>query len=355
MKKILFINPFGIGDVLFTTPAIRAIKDNLPDAKISYWCNQRLEGLLRNNPDIEKIFALSRGDLKKIYNESVFKGLAGSLSLFYELKKEKFDISLDFSSERHYSLICKLLGIKKRIGFNYKNRGVLLTDKIETDGYNSKHVVEYYLDLIKPLGIKPKTFNLELNIPETVKAKGFNLLKHAGVSERDIVIGIAPGAGASWGKDASLKHWPALRFAQLADKIIDNLGAKVVILGDESERPIADVIVNAMRNRAIGLVAKTNLEDLSAIISNLRLLIANDGGPLHIAAAEGVKTVSIFGPVDDLVYGPYPPAATHIVLKKDLSCRPCYRNFKMPLCASQRECINSISVDEVFEAIGRLL
>lgn len=356
MKKFLVINPFGIGDVLFTTPVIRAIKNTYPDAFIGYWCNERVAGLLRSNPKINVIFALSRGDIKKIYNKSRLEGISKSLSLLRKIKKEKFDTCIDLSLEHHYSLVAKLLGIRRRIGFNYKKRGRFLTDRIDLDGYNSKHVVEYYLDLLTNIGIKPQGYNLDLNVLEANKIKSKNLLRYYGVTNDDLLIGIAPGAGGSWGRDASLKHWPAIKFAQLANRIRDDFKAKIVILGDGSERPIADIIVNIMQHKSIDLVGKTTLEELAAIISNLGVLITNDGGPLHIAVALGVKTISIFGPVNDLVYGPYPQDANHhIVLKSNLDCRPCYRNFRLDPCQRNKECLEAIEVEQVLEAVRRLI
>ena len=355
MKKFLIINPFGLGDVLFTTPALSAIKKSYPDAFIGYWCNERVEELLRNNPDINKIFALSRGDLKRIYNESRIKGICKFLKLLRDIKKERFDISLDFSSEHRYSLISKLLGIKKRVGFNYKNRGRFLTERIDINGYISKHVVEYYLDLLKPLDIAPKKRCLVLGISDTARMRIKNKISRFGIKDTDLLIGIAAGAGASWGKDASIKHWPAIKFAQLADSLCKDFGAKILILGDDSERPIADIIANTMVSKPVDLVGKTSLEEFCAVISNLKVLVTNDGGPLHIAVALGVKTVSIFGPVDDLVYGPYPLNDMHVVIKKDITCRPCYQDFKLALCDRERECINNISVDEVYSAVRSLL
>ena len=356
MKRFLIVNPFGIGDVLFTTPVIRAIKDNEPNSIIGYWCNERVKDILRNNPNIDKIFALSRGDLKKIYRKSIFQGIYKSLNLLYKIKKEKFDTLLDFSLDHRYSLIAKFFGIKKRIGFNYKNRGRFLTDKIDVDGYSDKHVVEYYLDLLKPIGIKPKSYNLELVISQSCRRKSKDILAECGINDKDLIIGIAPGAGVSWGCDAHLKHWPAVRFGQLADRIINDFGAKIAILGDESERPIADIIINTMHNQAIDLVGKTSLEELSAVINNLHILIANDGGPLHIAVALGKKTVSFFGPVDPTVYGPYPyDEKRHIVLRKNLECSPCYVKFHLLSCKRNRECLETIDVGSVLNAVAKLL
>jgi lipopolysaccharide heptosyltransferase II len=354
LKRFLIINPFGIGDVLFSTPVIRAIKDNYPDSFIGYWCNERVGEILKDNPEIDKVFALARGDLKKIFDQSVFRGIGKLSKLILELKKAKFDISLDFSLDHRYSLISKFSGIRLRYGMDYKKRGRFLTRKISIDGYRFKHVIEYYLDLLKFVDLKPKTNRPELFIAKARKDRCRNILARYGVKAGELVVGVTPGAGASWGKDAIYKHWAALKFAQLADKIINKLAAKVVILGDRLERPIADVIVNTMEHKAIDLTGKTSLEELAAMISNLNILVTNDGGPLHIGVATEVKTVSIFGPVDEKIYGPYPVSDRHIVIKKDLACRPCYQSFRFSGCNNDRKCIEDITVAEVYEAVEKL-
>lgn len=354
-KKILIINPFGIGDVLFTTPVIRAIKENYPDSFIGYWSNLRVQPLLESNGRINRIFALSRGDLKKIFRESFFFGFWKAVTLTWAIKRERFDICLDFSLDHRYSLFSKIAGIKKRIGFDYKGRGRFLTHKISIDGYHDKHAVEYYLSLLSFLGIDPKDKKLDLFVPIACSEKAADILSVRLIEANDLVVGIFPGAGGSWGKDAGYKHWPALKFAQLADKLISERSAKVVILGDEPERPIADVIINAMRNKPIDLVGKTGLEILPAVIKNCSLLITNDGGPMHMAVALGVKTVSVFGPVSEVVYGPYPEAGNHVVLKWDMACRPCYKNFRLPVCDKDRECLKQVSVNAVFDAAAKLL
>jgi len=354
-KKILVINPFGIGDVLFTTPVIRALKEKYPDSFIGYWCNQRVKPLIEPNPRINRVFALSRGDWKKIYRESFFSGVGKAWQLFWQLRKERFDICLDFSLDHRYSLVAKIAGVPKRVGFNYKDRGRFLTDKIDITGYNDKHAVEYYLDLLRFLDIEAKDKSLELAVLESARQKARNILSSRGIQENDLLVGIAPGAGGSWGKDAGYKHWPALKFAQIAERLSVELKAKVVILGDASERPIADVIVNALRHKPVDLVGSTNLEILPALIKELRLLVCNDGGPMHMAVALGVKTVAVFGPVSELVYGPYPEQRNHVVLKWDGPCRPCYKNFKLLICDRDKECLKSVSVEEVFAASRSLL
>lgn len=353
--RILFINPFGIGDVLFTTPAIRSLKEAFPGSFVGYWCNERVEAVLKNNPYINTIFALSRGDLKKISRQSKIKAAGSLFGLLGKMRKERFDISLDFSLDHRYSLVSKFLGIKKRIGFNYKNRGKFLTDRLDLEGYSGRHVVEYYLDLLKFLDIDPVSRNLELYIAQEDKEKAWQKLSGYGIKDSDLIIGIAPGAGASWGKDAAFKRWSPQKFARLADKIADAYPVQIVLLGDESERGIADVITGVMRNKTIDLVGKTTLEEFASLISTLKLLITNDGGPLHMAVARGVKTVSIFGPVDEKVYGPHPPSNNHIVVTNEIQCRPCYQKFRLPECARDRVCITAVSVEDVYQSVRRLL
>ncbi len=355
MNKILFINPFGIGDVLFTTGVIKAIKESLADSSIGYWCNERVQEIFRNNPRVDKVFSLSRGDLKKIYRQSKIDGVLKSIDLLLKIRKEKYDAVIDFSLDYRYGLTAAMLGIRKRVGFNYKNRGRFLTDRIDIDGYSGKHVADYYLGLLDFFDIKPITKGLEVFASENDKIKSRIILDQAGIKESDTLIAMAPGAGASWGENAALKHWPPLKYAQLADIIMGAFDSRVLILGDISEKPLADVIVSAMKHKAVDLTGKLNLGELIAVLNYIRLLVTNDGGPLHIAAASGVRTVSIFGPVDDAVYGPYPAGPAHIVLKSQLTCRPCYNKFKMDVCERDKECLTSITVEEVFKAVKKLL
>lgn len=366
--KILIINPFGIGDVLFTTPVIKVLKDRHPDCFIGYWCNERVGELLEADSRIDKVFSLSRGDIKRVYKG--LKRVIALISLISRIKKERFDITFDFSLDSRYGLWSKLAGIKKRIGLDYKNRGRFLTDKVYLKEYFGKHVIEHNLGLLRFVNMEPEDKLLELVISEENKARALSILKEYGVAAADLLIGVAPGGGASWGRDAIYKQWPAERFAEVTDRMIKELNAKVVLLGSIDEKPIAEIVLEKRGQTQstsdrrdgsdpvfpiIDLAGKLNLKELAAVISELKLLICNDGGPLHMAAALGVKTVSMFGPVDEIAYGPYPPSAKHIVVKKDLPCRPCYRDFKFTGCRNNRKCLEDITVEEVYGQVKGLL
>jgi lipopolysaccharide heptosyltransferase II len=354
VEKILIINPFGIGDVLFTTPVIRALKERYPDSFIGYWCNERVGGLLKSDTDINKVFDLSRGDIKRVYKG--FKRFAVLFNLIRQIRAEGFNTAFDFSLDSRYGMWSKLAGINRRIGFDYKNRGRFLTDKVELKGYAGRHVVEYYADLLKFLGIEPREKMLSLNVTEENKAKARGKLLKLGIDPLKPIVGIAMGGGASWGKDAFYKQWSAKKFAQLANMLINDFSSYIILLGSSDEKPLADTILNEVKNKNVAdLTGELSLEELAAVIKELKLLICNDGGPLHMAVSLCVSTVSMFGPVDDLVYGPYPPCAGHIVVKVDLSCRPCYKDFRFKECSNNRHCLEDITVDEVYDKVKTLL
>ncbi|MFH1247922.1 MAG: lipopolysaccharide heptosyltransferase II [Candidatus Omnitrophota bacterium] len=355
LKNVLIINPFGIGDVLFTTPLVRAIKDNYPQARIGFLCNSRSREALIDNPCLDKIFVYDRDDFEIVRRKSFWAWINKSRKFIDEIRKSGFDAAIDLSLNSQYGFICWLAGIKRRFGYDYKKRGYFLTKKIKLNGYSNKHVMEYYADLLKYLNLDMRLPKTELYINANKLLDANKVLKTHGVEDGDSLVGIIPGGGRSWGKDAYLKHWPAERFAGLADKIIDNYKAKIIILGDFSEQKISRQLLANMKHKAIDLTGQTSIRELTALLSRMSLIICNDGGPLHMAGALGLKTVSIFGPVDEKVYGPYPPRKESVVVKKQLDCRPCYKNFRYSGCSNNHRCINDIMIDEVFEQVRRLI
>ena len=352
MKKILLINPFGIGDVLFTTPVIRALAEAFPGARLGYWCNERVQEVLKNNPRLARIIALSRGDLKKKFSVSAMSGVRSFWGLMSDIRREHFDISLDFSLEHRYSLVSKLCGIPERIGFDYRQRGRFLTHKFPLEGYRGKHVIEYYLGLLEALGISLSGApRMELFLSQESRDRADQLLGKADAP----FVGIACAGGQSWGKDARYKYWGAQKFAILADILARRHKAKPLILASKEEEAVSCQVVKGMQEEPLDLTGRLSLEELCAVIAKLKLLITNDGGPLHIAVALGVPTVSLFGPVDERVYGPYPESDKHVVVRRRLSCSPCYRDFRFAGCFNERRCLADITVEEVYQRAKELL
>jgi lipopolysaccharide heptosyltransferase II len=352
-KKILFINPFGIGDVIFTTPIIESIKSKYPDAYIGYICNIRTAPILLSNLNVDKVFIFERDEYRQLWQVSKAKCIRSLLSLLSEIKKERFDMVLDFSMSRDYGFFSMLAGIKKRTGYNYKNRGLFLTDKIKLEGgYHDKHVIDYHKEFLPLLEIGlPVDTKTKIYISEEDNSRAKKILQEHGLALTDKYICIMPGAGASWGETAFRKRWPVERFADATAQIAKAGKFKIALLGSADEKGLCGFIKNKVPE-AVDLCGSLSLMVSIAVIKHSQCLLTNDGGPLHMAVAVGVKVVSIFGPVDDRVYGPYPAdIERHIVIKdRDLSCSPCYNSFKLPDCEDLK-CLDNITVDEVVKAV----
>lgn len=354
LKYILIINPFGIGDVLFSTALIEAIGRQVEGSHIGFLCNRRTEGLLKNNPLVDWVFVFEKDEYRNLWKESKVKCIRKFVSLLKEVKDKKFDTVFDLSLSRQFGFFMWVAGIPKRIGFNYRNRGIFLTDKVDIKGYHDKHIVEYYLDLLRLANLNPTANYLMLYVTDCDKKWAKDFLTAHEVKDEDLVIGIVPGGGASWGKDAAVKHWRKEGFMEVADKLIERHNAKVIILGDKNEADTCEKVENGMRNKPIMACGETTLLQFAALIGMCDLVIANDGGPLHVAVAMGAKTVGIFGPVDERVYGQYPLNERHKIVKGNLECQPCYRNFKLKDCDIRR-CLDEITVEDVLGVVEEAL
>lgn len=355
--RILIINPFGIGDVIFSTPLVQALRESYPDSFIGYVCNRRTHEILKTNPNLNKLFVYEKDEFRVAWDYSKAKCFKKLLSLLGEIRRERFDIVIDLSLSGQYSLIFRFLGIRQVVGFNYKDRGRFLTKEIDIDGFHEKHVIEYYRDILRLLGIDPERFSrspkVHLTDQDTSWANKF--LESNGVKDSDLLIGVIPGCGASWGADANHRRWDREGFAKVCDGLAERYGAKVMLLGDPNETGICDEIQGALKHKTIMTCGKTDLRNFLGLINRCRIVITNDGGPLHMAVGLGVKTVSIFGPVDEKTYGPYPSSSEHIVVSKhDMECRPCYKKFKHNVCR-ERPCLKNIGYEEVLGAVDCLL
>ncbi len=353
-KKVLIVNTFGLGDVLFTTPLISNLKANNPGLYIGYVCNRRAVALLERNPKVDRIFVYERDEFDEIYKRSKMAFIRKFREFIKEIKGEEFDLVFDLSLNRGTSFLTWFAGIKYRIGFNYRNRSVFLNKSVPLKGYEEKHVVEYHLGLLEQLGgsIDLKDLKLTLNEDDLAWAEGF-MASNQALFNGGPVIGIFPGGGASWGDGSVYRRWSAEKYAKLADKLIEKFSATTILMGDKNEQDLCTKVSEAMSHQSVMACGKTTINQFAALVQKCSLMVLNDSGPMHIAVAAGARTVSIFGPVDDSVYGPY-PKGNHIVIKKELACRPCYRRFRRASC-EHISCLNQITVDEVLERIEGIL
>jgi len=352
--RILIINPFGIGDVLFTTPLIANLKEAFPDSYIGYVCNARAKDILLNNPKINKVFIYEKDRFRKLWKESRILCIRQFFKLLRSIKMKKFDVVFDLSLAQEYGFFSWLIGIRKRVGYNYKGRGIFLTNKIKLDGFENKHAADYHLDLLRLIGIEPKHKDLEFPLAAQAIKWANEYLAENNIHEQDTLIGLIPGGGASWGENAYRKQWPPNRFADIGNRMADEFKAKIIIFGDDNEFALCNQVASLIRGTPIVVSKKTTLSKFAALLRRCSLVICNDGGPLHLAVSQGVRTISIFGPVDPAVYGPYPRNENHVVIRKDMDCQPCYEKFKLKDCANA-DCLTAIESKEVMAAAEKFL
>jgi heptosyltransferase-1 len=352
--KILIVNPFGLGDVLFSMPLVEALKKSLPDSKIYFLCNERTDALVAMNPAIEKHFVFNR-DYWRAQFSNPFAFLRLFSSWLGELKKERFDLAFDLSLGRDYSFFLMLIGVKERIGLDYKKRGAFLTKKLPLKAYADKPVADYQLELLNLAGIATTgTTGATLEIPNKAIEHADWFLKKHGLGSHAEVLAIAPGGGRSWGNNARYKQWAPERFSEAANQLANAKNFFVIVIGDRDEKALLEEVARGI-DAPHAVIAGEPLSQVCAYLAHSRLLIANDGGLLHLGHALGIRTVGIYGPVDAVVYGPYPKTAKSRILTASVECRPCYQNFRFPPCGHERQCLDKIPANEVIRVAEEVL
>lgn len=351
IERALLINPFGIGDVVFSMALVEALKKNIPSVRVGFLGNERTVALLRMNASIDVCHEFNRDELRALRRKSPVAYLKRVRAYFREWKAERYDTCFDLSLGREFAFMAFLAGIGRRVGFNYKNRGWFLSHPTPLIAYERQHVTDWQLSLLNSVGLRalPVSAVLPLKIPDSAEQRASQILESTGHSH---FLALAPGGGRSWGPDASYKQWSPDRFSAVANRV-SIPGVFVLLVGDPEEEDLLKKVAQGLSVPSI-LVSGESLPVVAALLKRSRFLLCNDGGLLHLANALGVKTVSIFGPVDEKVYGPYGKDTEHEVVVEEVSCRPCYRNFHFPACAHRRRCQEELSVEKVLAAVRKI-
>lgn len=355
-SRILIVNPFGIGDVLFSMALIRALRQAFPHAHLAYLCNRRTEQILQRNTHLDELFVYEKDEFIALWRTHRRSGLKAIASLIRQIRARRFEMVLDLSLGERYSFVLAWLGVARRIGFDFRNRGRFLTHRFGIDGYQGEHVVEHYARLLRWIGICADEHRHELAINELERQATKQWLAQLGCDAARPTIGLVPAGGISWGGQAHFRRWSQEGFVQVGQALRRQRQATILVLGESQDHQICAEIAGAIGSGAIDLSGQTTLTQFIALVGCCDLVVANDGGPIHIAASQDTRTVSIFGPVDPHVYGPYPQTSRHrIVYNEALPCRPCYHQFKLPSCPYERACLTTIDPQDVLEACEAVL
>ncbi|MDD5238444.1 MAG: lipopolysaccharide heptosyltransferase II [Candidatus Omnitrophica bacterium] len=333
-KRILIFNVNWLGDVLFSTAAIRNIRRNFPDSFIACIIPARCYQILKGNPHLDEIIIFDEKDRHR--------NILAQLNFVKLLKAKNFDAVFLLHRSFSRALICRLAGIPKRLGYYTKKRGFLLTKKINPPKKDSLHRIDYYLNLIEKAGLKVEDRYLEFHFNEEDISFANNFLKENNIKE-DFIVAINPGG--NW----LPKRWPREYWAQLADRLIEEFNARVIITGSLSDMSLAEEIKNNMKRKPLLACGQLNLKQLGALCKRVDLFITADTGPMHIANAVGTKKIiAIFGPTSPAITAPYPFKDVSI-LQKDVGCKiPCYQVH----CKDNR-CMKAITPDDILREIRK--
>jgi heptosyltransferase-2 len=267
------------------------------------------------------------------------QGVAGFWEFCRGLRRERFDLVILLQNAFEAALMAVVAGIPRRAGYRTDGRGLLLNAGVPAvDKKHGLHHVDYYLQMLRQLGLAVGNRQLCLALtPE----------------EEQWAVGcLGPGAwlavnpGASYG---SAKRWFPERFAVVADELAAEYGVKVVLTGGPGEREIGADIERSMRRPPLNLIGRTSVRELMAVLARCRLMVTNDSGPMHIAAAFGVPTVAIFGPTDHTTTSPLGDRCR--IVRNAVDCAPCL----LRECPVDHRCMELVTTDAVLNAAYELL
>ena len=347
--KIIINALSGNGDALMFSPALRLLKEKLPDAEIDMLVMFRSVGeMYDQNPFINKIHFID------FLKQSKFK----SISEIRKLKLNNYDYSINVypANRLEYNVVNAFLGAKKKIAHHYDHTNIFRAEyfnDILIDEIKNRHNVLQNLDLIKPIvDVKDEDASgMEIFISAEIKDKA-NLWIKENNSEDKLLVGFHPGSSVL--KNHIHKRWDKHKYAQLGMKLIQNFNAKILLFGNEFE---LNKEVNDLMN-CQGVIASTdNYMDSIARMTHCKLFVSNDTAFMHSAAALKLPTVGIFGYTNSIEL--YPWKTEHRIVRKELDCSPCFYNSPKPATCNwsgddEFKCMKLIETDEVLMAVKQL-
>jgi ADP-heptose:LPS heptosyltransferase len=340
-QKILLIKLRYIGDSINLLPVAANIKNQIPHVHLSVMINTGSEDILQHSKYIDQLICYDRKKMK--HNKSFFAKIKNNLDFFYNIRKEKYDLVIDFSGADRSALISLLSGAKSRWGFNYVNPllRVCYNHFIAAD-INTMHIVDYQFSALKQIGFAIKDKKLAIDIPANIRndiEKTFPFLH-----DKSFKAVIHPGARMI------NRRWPPARFAQIANLLKKHYSADIILVSASEEKDLLDEVEKSV-DGGVKKISDLSLIQLAAVIEKCDLYIGNDTGTSHLAAATGIKIVTLFGPQFPLLWAPYTDKGTTVF--KNLECTgPCDH---IACIYDENRCMTSISVDEVWEKVNNLI
>lgn len=340
-QKILLMKWVGFGNLILASPAVAALRQKFPNAEITFVTISANRGLLERYEMVDRVHYFNVTGMRSVVRETI--------RLLFFMYRERFDMVIDFEQFSRYSaLIAGLGNAPVRVGFATEGQGRHGVYSHPVPYRDGVHMADVFCDLARAVGGIPKPEGLaEFSLTDADLKHAEDFLKAEGLLDQPFVV-IHPGTG----DNAPQRRWPAERFAELADQIIQESGMAVVFSGSPREKELVDAVRDRMKSPSASTAGLLNLSGFAALLQSAQMIVCADTGPVHLAAALQVPSVAFYGPNDPHLYGPV--GRKNTVLYRNLPCSPCITNFndKSTKCP-HGECIQSITVEETYLAIQR--
>ena len=344
IERIVVRGANWVGDAVMTIPALREIRRLFPAAHITLATRSWAKGLFAGAEFVDAL---------QVHDGS---GLRSVVQQVREWRKGNFDLAVLFPNSLETALVASLARVPMRIGYATEGRQPLLTHPLEVPEWrSSRHEVFYYFQIVAELEWRLKheqTFlntqpdgSLDISSGRKAAARDF-LLAHGvrSITDGRSLVALCPGS-----INSRAKRWPAERYAEVADRLIEEAQTEIILIGSPAETEVSQEVSAKMRNQPVILTGRTDLAELVAILSQVALLITNDTGPAHIASALGRPTLVIFGPTNPLTTRPFSPYGQ--IMREPPDCAPCMLRD----CPIDHRCMTAITPDDVFQHAHQIL
>jgi lipopolysaccharide heptosyltransferase II len=348
-NSILIIKPCCLGDVLLATPVVTALRQAFPEARIDFAVGGWSRAMVENNSHLDGVVDCGPVGSGSHYSWREY------LDLVRRIRSGKYEACFVLDRSPLISLLPYLGGVPQRVGLDSRGRGFSLTIGVPVVGL--RHEAELYLDTVRAVGIEVSEPRLKFypteedrrHIAEMLAlspVEGLNQCRGS-ISPMPLVV-IHPAGGSNPGMILSAKRWPPQRFAALADRLVEERGAQVCLVGGPNDGPVAAAIKEGTRQEPWDLTGQLTFGQLGALLERCDLFLGHDTGAMHLAVAVGAPVVAIFGPSDPRMYGPY--SQRSITLWHDVGCNPCLLYGRWNSDCRHFRCIEVVTVEEVWQA-----
>jgi len=356
-RRILVVKLSDIGDVLTATPALRALRESFPAARLEALVPPNSAPVLAESPLVDDVIVFDKFQYDRPIDALWPSSLAALVRLARHLRRQRYDclVILHHLTTRwgtlKYAALALTSGAKVRVGLD-NGRGWFLTHRVRDGGFGARHEVEYWLDTVETIGAVTEDTSLQMTIGTEDEAFASDQIPMTTSQTPRPVVAIHPGSGGY----SLARRWSAEGFARVANALVEEYKAEIMLVGTPADG--VSQVALLMHSEAVNLEGKTTLGQLAAILKRCDLFIGADSGVMHLAAAVGTPLVAIFGPSNHKAWGPWPRDGRHVILRADLPCSPCsYVGYNV----GQREscqavtCMKAITAETVLAAAESIL